>query len=62
MGYMSDEIVGRLNRIANDRSLSLNSRKIIFDAIRHIRELDGLVQQSTGPDPAADDSIQDDQN
>ncbi len=39
MTSRSDEIVRQLNRLANDRSLSHQARKIILDAVRHIREM-----------------------
>ena len=41
----SNEIIKKLNRLVNDRSLNPQARKHISDAIRHIRDLhDGVAR------------------
>ena len=35
----SDEIVKQLNRLANDRSLSMQARNKISQALQHVKEL-----------------------
>ena len=39
MNSRSNEVIRQLNRLANDRSLNMQSRQKILDAVRHIREL-----------------------
>ena len=39
MNSRSNEVIKQLNRLANDRSLPLQARNRINEAVRHIREL-----------------------
>lgn len=39
MNHRSNEIIKQLNRLVNDRSLPLQARNRINEAVRHIREL-----------------------
>ena len=39
MNNKSNEIIKQLNRLVNDRSLPMQARNRVNEAIRHIREL-----------------------
>ena len=39
MNDRSNEIIRHLNRLANDRSLTLNARNKVRDALHHIQDL-----------------------
>lgn len=45
MKSRSDEIIRQLNRLANDRSLPMQVRNKINDAVRHIRDLQQKLEQ-----------------
>ena len=41
----SDEIIKQLNRLANDRTLNLQTRNKVREASRHIQELHDVVER-----------------
>ena len=43
----SDEIIKQLNRLVNDRGLAPNVRNKIREAMRHIREMELKLMDST---------------
>ncbi len=45
MNNRSSEIIKQLNRLANDRSLPMQARNKINDAVRHIRELQHRLKE-----------------
>ena len=49
MNNRSSEIIKQLNRLANDRSLPMQARNKINDAVRHIRQLQHRLKETIHP-------------
>ena len=45
MNDRSNEIIKQLNRLTNDRSLSIKARNKILEALRHIQDLDFKLEE-----------------
>lgn len=45
MNDKSNEIIKQLNRLTNDRSLTVNVRNKIREAMRHIQDLDFKLEE-----------------
>lgn len=46
MNTRTNEIIKQLNRLVNDRSLSMQARNKINEAVRHIRELQLKLEEA----------------
>ncbi len=46
MNSRTNEIIKQLNRLANDRSLPIQARNKINEAVRHMRELQHRLAQA----------------
>jgi len=51
MRSRSDEIVKQLNRLVNDRNITLQARKQIREAVNHIRKLQCRVSATDETSP-----------